>query len=125
MVVPAFDEEVTTVARKESTVGRSPAAVYVITNEMIRRSAARTIPEALRLAPGVQVARIDANKWAISIRGFNQRFANKLLVQIDGRSVYTPLFAGVFWDIQDVLMEDCDRIEIVRGPGRQSGDSMP
>lgn len=117
VVVPAFDEEVTTVSRQASTVGRSPAAVYVISNEMIRRSGARSIPEALRLAPGVHVARIDSNKWSISIRGFNQRFANKLLVQIDGRTVYTPLFAGVFWDVQDTLLEDVDRIEIIRGPG--------
>lgn len=117
VVVPVFNEEVTTVSRRESTIGKSAAAVYVITNEMIRRSGARSIPEALRLAPGLQVARIDANKWSISIRGFNQRFANKLLVQIDGRTVYTPLFAGVFWDVQDVLLEDIDRIEIVRGPG--------
>lgn len=112
-----FGEEVTTVSRQESTVGRSPAAIYVITGNMIRRSGARSLPEALRLAPGVEVARIDANKWSISIRGFNQRFANKLLIQIDGRTVYTPLFAGVFWDVQDVLMEDVDRIEVIRGPG--------
>lgn len=117
VIVPAFDEAVTTVTRHHSTVGRSPAAIYVLTNEDIRRSGSRNLPEALRLVPGVQVARIDSNKWAISIRGFNQRFANKLLVQIDGRTVYTPLFGGVFWDIQDVLMEDVDRIEIIRGPG--------
>ena len=117
VAAPALDIEVTTVSRQKSTIGRSPAAVFVITNEMIRRSGARSIPEALRLAPGVQVARLDSNKWAISIRGFNGRFANKLLVQIDGRSVYTPLFAGVFWDVQDVLLEDIDRIEVIRGPG--------
>lgn len=117
VVVPAFNEEVTTVSRRESTIGKSPAAVYVITSEMIRRSGVRSIPEALRLAPGVNVARVDANKWSISIRGFNQRFANKLLVQIDGRTVYTPLFAGTFWDVQDVLLDDIDRIEVIRGPG--------
>lgn len=117
VVVPGFSEEVSTVAREESTVGRSPAAVYVITGEMIRRSGYRSIAESLRLAPGVQVAKLDSNKWSISIRGFNGRFSNKLLVQIDGRSVYTPLFAGVFWDVQDVLMEDIDRIEVIRGPG--------
>ena len=89
----------------------------MISNEMIRRSGARNIPDLLRTAPGVQVARIDANKWAISIRGSNGRFANKLLVQIDGRTVYNPLFAGTFWDAQDVLLEDVSRIEIVRGPG--------
>ena len=114
---PALDAEVTSVSRQESTVGRSPAAVFVITNEMIRRSGARTIPAVLRMAPGVNVARIDANKWAVSIRGSNGRFANKLLVQIDGRTVYTPLFGGVFWDVQDVVFEDVERIEVVRGPG--------
>ncbi|APZ91271.1 TonB-dependent receptor plug domain-containing protein [Fuerstiella marisgermanici] len=117
VVVPMFSEEVTTVARQEGTVARSPAAVFVITNEMIRRSGVRSIPEALRLAPGVQVAKIDSSKWAISIRGFSQRFANKLLVQIDGRTVYTPLFAGIWWDVQDVLLEDVARIEVIRGPG--------
>lgn len=114
---PALQEEVTTVSRQPSTVGRSPAAVFVITQEMIRRSGALTLPEVLRMAPGVQVARIDANQWAISIRGFNERFSNKLLVQIDGRTVYSPLFGGVFWDVQDVLLEDIDRIEVIRGPG--------
>jgi iron complex outermembrane receptor protein len=114
---PSFDTPVSTVSRTESTVGMSPAAVYVITGEMIRRSGVRTIPDALRLAPGVQVAQIDANKWAISIRGHNNRFANKLLVQIDGRTVYTPTFGGVYWDVQDLLLEDIDRIEVIRGPG--------
>lgn len=117
VVAPALQEVVSTVSRQKSTVGKSPAAVFVITNEMIRRSGARSIPEVLRMAPGVQVHRIDANKWAISIRGFADRFSNKLLVQIDGRSVYTPLFAGVFWDVQDVLLEDVERIEVIRGPG--------
>jgi iron complex outermembrane receptor protein len=117
VVVPQMDLVVSTVSRSESTVGRSPAAVYVLTNEMIRRSGARSVPEALRLVPGVQVARINANTYAISIRGFNQQFANKLLVQIDGRTVYTPLFAGVYRDVQDVLLEDVERIEIIRGPG--------
>ncbi|MHC4877896.1 MAG: TonB-dependent receptor plug domain-containing protein [Planctomycetota bacterium] len=117
VVAPALQEVVSTVSRQKSTVGKSPAAVFVITNEMIRRSSARSLPEVLRMAPGVQVARIDANKWEVSIRGFNGRFANKLLVQIDGRSVYTPLFAGVFWDAQNVLLEDVERIEVIRGPG--------
>ena len=116
-VAPSLDTVVTTVERKESTVGRTPSAVFVITNEMIRRSGARSIPEVLRMAPGVQVARIDGNKWALSIRGFNSRFSNKLLVQIDGRSIYTPLYGGVLWDVQDVLLEDVERIEVVRGPG--------
>lgn len=116
-VAPALDAVVSTVERKDSTVGRTPAAVYVITRDMIRRSGARHVPEVLRMVPGVQVAQIDANKWAVSIRGFNGRFANKLLVQIDGRSVYNPLFGGVFWDAQGILMEDVERIEVVRGPG--------
>src|SRR6185295_13691714 len=91
--------------------------IFVITQEDIRRSGARNIPEALRLAPGIEVARIDENKWAITSRGFNGRFANKLLVLIDGRSVYTPLFSGVYWNVQDVFLEDVDRIEVIRGPG--------
>lgn len=117
VVVPAMDVEVTSVSRTESTVGRSPAAVFVVTNEMIRRSGARSIPDVLRMAPGVQVARISASKWAVSARGFNGNFANKLLVQIDGRSVYTPLFAGVYWDVQDLVLDDVERIEVIRGPG--------
>lgn len=117
VAVESFDETVTSVTRQESTVGMSPAAVFVITNDMIRRSGVRSIPEALRLAPGVNVAKISSTKWAISVRGFNDQYSNKLLVQIDGRTVYTPLFAGVYWDVQDLLLEDIDRIEVVRGPG--------
>ncbi len=117
VAAPALQIEVSTVDRQSGTVGQSAAAVFVITNEMIRRSGARCIPEVLRMAPGVEVARIDANKWAISIRGFNSRFANKLLVQIDGRTIYSPLFGGVFWDVQDVVLEDVERIEVIRGPG--------
>jgi hypothetical protein len=94
VVVPSFDVEVTFVTRSESTVSKSPAAVFVITQEMIRRSTATSVPDLLRMVPGLQVARIDANKWAISARGFNGRFANKLLVMIDGRSIYTPIFSG-------------------------------
>ncbi|MEK6238774.1 MAG: TonB-dependent receptor plug domain-containing protein [Planctomycetales bacterium] len=109
--------EVTTVSRSQSTVGKSPAAVFVVTNEMIRRSAARTLPEVLRMVPGLNVQRINGTRWAISIRGFTGRFANKLLVQIDGRNVYSPLFGGTIWDEQDVLLEDVDRIEVIRGPG--------
>ena len=117
VLVPAMDTVVSSVSRQESTVGRSPAAVFVITPEMIRRSGARNIPDLLRMAPGVQVARIDANKWAISIRGFNYRYAGKLLVQIDGRAVYRQGFGGVIWNEQDVLLQDVERIEIIRGPG--------
>jgi iron complex outermembrane recepter protein len=109
--------KVTTVSRKEQNVSDAAAAVHVITGDEIRRSGAATIPEALRLTPGLQVARVDAHQWAVSARGFNDIFANKLLVLMDGRSVYTPLFSGVYWDTQDVLLEDIDRIEVVRGPG--------
>ncbi|HUL09996.1 MAG TPA: TonB-dependent receptor [Candidatus Acidoferrum sp.] len=108
---------VTSTARRPQTVAESAAAIFVITQEDIRRSGVTSIPEALRMVPGVEVARIDGNKWAISARGFNGRFANKLQVMIDGRSVYTPLFSGVLWDVQDTVLEDIDRIEVVRGPG--------
>ncbi len=116
-VVPALQQEVTTVSRQASTVGRSPAAVFVITQDMIRRSGYTSIPEVLRMAPGLQVAKIDSNKWSIGSRGLGQRFDGKLLIQIDGRSVYNPIFAGTYWDIQDLLLEDIERIEVVRGPG--------
>src|SRR5213082_651822 len=109
--------QVTSVSKRTQKVADAAAAIFVLTQEDIRRSGAASIPEALRLVPGVQVARIDENKWAISSRGFNGRFANKLLVLIDGRSVYTPLFAGVYWDVQDTLLRDVDRIEVLRGPG--------
>ena len=112
-----MDVEIVSVSKKVEKLSEAAAAVYVITSEDIRRSGVTSIAEALRMAPGLQVARIDANKWAITSRGFNGGFANKLLVLIDGRSVYTPLFSGVYWDVQDVLLEDIDRIEIVRGPG--------
>ncbi|HEX7523005.1 MAG TPA: TonB-dependent receptor, partial [Candidatus Deferrimicrobium sp.] len=105
------------VSRRLQRLQDSAAAVFVITGEDIRRSGATSIPEALRMAPGIDVARVDGNKWAITSRGFNSLFANKLLVLIDGRSVYTPLFSGVFWDVQDTLLEDVDRIEVIRGPG--------
>jgi iron complex outermembrane receptor protein len=117
VVAPAMEEVVSTVSRQESTVGKSPAAVFVITQEMIRRSGATSIPEVLRMAPGVEVAHINANTWAISIRGFNGAFAGKLLVQIDGRTVYRQAFNGVFWDVQDVVLQDVERIEVIRGPG--------
>lgn len=109
--------EVTTVSRKAEKLSETAAAVYVVTADDIRRTGVTSIPDALRAVPGLDVAHIDANKWAISSRGFNGLFANKLLVQIDGRSVYTPLFSGVFWEAQDVLLEDVARIEVVRGPG--------
>ena len=109
--------EVTSVERRESTVGRTPAAVYVVTQEMIRRSGARNVPEVLRTVPGVEVARINASAWAISIRGLNSRFANKLLVQIDGVAIYSPTHSGVFWEREYVMLEDVERIEVIRGPG--------
>lgn len=112
-----IDVVVTSVAKRPQQLFETAAAVYVITPEDLRRSGVTTIPEALRMVPGMQVARIDANKWAISARGFNGRFANKLLVLMDGRSVYSPLFSGVFWDEQDTLLEDIARIEVIRGPG--------
>ncbi len=112
-----MDVEVTSVSKKPQKLSEVAAAVFVISGEDIRRSGVNSIPEALRMAPGLQVARIDANKWAISSRGFNGRFANKLLVLIDGRSVYTTLTGGVYWDVQDTLLEDIERIEVIRGPG--------
>ncbi|APG29081.1 TonB-dependent receptor [Syntrophotalea acetylenivorans] len=109
--------EITSAAKKPQAISNTAAAIFVITQEDIRRCGATSIPEVLRLAPGVNVARIDGNKWAITVRGFNGRFANKLLILMDGRSVYTPLFSGVYWDVQDTLLEDVERIEVIRGPG--------
>lgn len=108
---------ITTASRIEESLSGAPASVFVITGDEIRRAGVTSIPEALRLAPGVEVARRGAHEWSISIRGFNSDLANKLLVLIDGRSVYSPLFAGVFWDAQDTLLEDIDRIEVISGPG--------
>lgn len=108
---------ITSVSKKSEKLSEAIAAVYVVTRNEIRRSGAASIPEALRLVPGVDVSQIDPNKWAIGIRGFNGRFSNKLLVMIDGRSVYTPTFSGVYWENQDYLMEDIERIEVIRGPG--------
>src|ERR1700746_2843193 len=109
--------QVTSVSKHTQKLADAAAAIFVITQEDIRRSGATSIPDALRMVPGLQVARIDENKWAIGSRGFNGRFDNKLLVLIDGRSVYTPLFSGVYWNVQDVVVEDVDRIEVIRGPG--------
>jgi iron complex outermembrane receptor protein len=112
-----FNPEVFSLSKKKENAFDAPSATYVLSSEEIRRSGVTSIPEALRLVPGVQVARMDGNKWAITIRGFNRQFSNKLLVMIDGRTVYTPLFSGVFWDIYDYVFADIDRIEVVRGPG--------
>ncbi|HEV2856415.1 MAG TPA: TonB-dependent receptor [Thermoanaerobaculia bacterium] len=109
--------DVTSVSRRSERVSQAAAAVTVITGEDIRRSGVTSLPEALRLANALHVARFDSRTWAISARGFNISTANKMLVLIDGRSVYTPLFSGVFWDVQDLLLEDVDRIEVIRGPG--------
>lgn len=108
---------VTTVSRQDEALQTSAAAAYVLSREDIRRARVTSVPEALRLVPGVQVARVDANKWAVSIRGFNSRSANKLLVLVDGRSVYDPLFGGVFWEARDVALEEIERVEVIRGPG--------
>ncbi len=105
------------IEREEKPLSESAAAITVLTQDDIRRSGAASVPEALRLVPGLDVAQVDSQQWAISARGFNDVFANKLLVMQDGRSVYTPLFSGVFWDVQNPLMEDIDRIEVIRGPG--------
>lgn len=109
--------EVTSAAKRPESIVNTPAAVYVLTSEDIRRMGARSVPEALRMVPGLNVAQITAGVWAISARGFNSRFANKLLVLVDGRSVYTPLFSGMYWDRQDALLENIERIEVIRGPG--------
>jgi iron complex outermembrane receptor protein len=109
--------KVTSVSRRAESLATAAASVYVITGDDIRRSGATTLMEALRLAPNLQVARSGSTGYAITARGFNQGLANKLLVQIDGRTVYSPFFAGVFWDAQDVMLEDVDRIEVISGPG--------
>ncbi len=109
--------EVTTASKRPVKVSRTPAAIYVVTQEDIRRSGATSIPEALRLVPGVEVARIDSNTWSLGVRGFGSALSRSVLVLIDGRSVYTPLFAGVYWQVQDTLLEDVERIEVIRGPG--------
>ncbi len=109
--------DITSVTKWQQRLSRSASAIFVITGEDIRRSGVTSIPEILRIVPGLQVARVDSNKWAITSRGFNQIFSNKLLVMIDGRTVYTSLFSGVYWDVQDTLLEDVERIEVIRGPG--------
>lgn len=112
-----MNQDVAVVTRRPEKLLESPSAVQVITGEDIHRSGATSLPEALRLASNLEVAQVNSHDWAISARGFNNTLANKLLVMIDGRSVYTPLDAGVFWDAQNVLLDDIDRIEVVSGPG--------
>src|SRR3989440_12879945 len=109
--------EVTSVSRRAERLAQTASAIQVITQEDILRSGASSLPEALRLAANLQVSQVDSRQWAISARGFNSTTANKLLVLIDGRTVYTPLFSGVFWDAQDVMLEDVERIEVISGPG--------
>src|SRR3984957_1452696 len=109
--------EVTSVTRHPERLIEAASAIQVITQEDIRRSGATSIPEALRLADNLQGAQKNAHDWAISARGFNTALGNKLLVMIDGRTVYTPLYSGVFWDVQDYPLADIDRIEVISGPG--------
>src|SRR5437899_3048275 len=109
--------EVTSASKKQEKLSQTAAAIYLMTLEVMRASGATSIPELLRMVPGLDVAHIDANKWAISSRGFNEQFADKMPVLIDGRTVYTPLFSGGYWNVQDVLLEDIERIEVIRGPG--------
>ena len=102
--------------RLEPTQGAANA-IFVLTRADLLRSGVTNLPDALRLVPGVQVGRVDANKWAVSMRGFNDRGANKLLVLVDGRSIYDPLFSGMLWESHDFMLEDIERIEVIRGPG--------
>nr|CRH05993.1 putative TonB-dependent receptor [Candidatus Magnetococcus massalia] len=112
-----LDYEVTSVAKKRQLAANVATAMHVISQSDIQRSGAQSIPELLRMVPGVNVARINANSWAVSIRGFNGRYARKLLVLMDGRSIYTPLFGGVYWDAHELMLQDVERIEVIRGPG--------
>ena len=109
--------EVTTVSKEPEEVWKTPAAIYVVTQDDIRRSGATTLPDLLRTVPGVEIEEMQSNQWAVGIRGFNGQFSRDVLLLIDGRSAYTELFEGVYWDVQDVPLQDIDRIEIIRGPG--------
>lgn len=109
--------EVTSVSKRPQSLSSAAAAIHVITQEDIRRSGATSLPEALRMAPGVHVGHIDGNKWSVGVRGLGGRWSNQLLVLMDGRTLYSPLFSGVYWEAQDTLLEDIDRIEVIRGPG--------
>ena len=108
---------VSTATHRSERLEDTAAAIHVLTAEDIRRSGATSLPELLRTVPGLNVARISATEWAVSARGFNNQFANKLLVMVDGRSVYTPFFSGVLWDELNIVMQEIERVEIVRGPG--------
>src|SRR3954463_7656984 len=109
--------EITTATRAPESAFRTPAAVYVITGDDIKRAGVTNIPDALRLAPGVEVAQVDSGKWSVGIRGFGSRLSRSVLVLIDGRTVYTTLLAGTYWEVQDTVMDDIERIEVIRGPG--------
>src|ERR1022692_3988493 len=109
--------EVTTVSKKEQKLSQSPAAIYVITQEDIRRSGMTAVPDLLRMVPGLQIGQMQAGSWGVSARGFNGQNSDKMLVLVDGRSIYSPVDKGVFWDEQDTLLEDIERIEVIRGPG--------
>jgi iron complex outermembrane receptor protein len=109
--------QVTSVSRRPESLSDAASSIFVINGTDIRRSGVTTLPEALRLAPNLQVARVDARNYAVTARGFNNAFENKLLVLIDGRTIYSPLFSGVYWDVQDVVLEDVERIEVISGPG--------
>lgn len=108
---------VTTFSRKPQALSKTPAAIFVISQSDIQRSGAKTIPDILRMAPGIEVAQLDANSWAVSARGSNGVFANKLLILMDGRTLYSPLYSGVYWEIQDTDLNSIERIEVIRGPG--------
>ncbi len=112
-----MDIEVTSVSKHPEKLSETASAIQVITAEDVRRAGVTSLPEALRLAPNLEVAQIDSRQWAITARGFNNVFADKMLVLVDGRTVYTPLYAGVYWDVQDTMLEDLDRIEVISGPG--------
>jgi iron complex outermembrane receptor protein len=112
-----MNTKVTSVSKKKQLLSRTASAIFVISSADIRRSGATNIPDVLRMVPGVDVAQINANTWAVSARGLNGRFSNELLVMVDGRNLYTPTFGGVFWDVLDLPLEDIERIEVIRGPG--------
>jgi len=108
---------ITSVSKKEQRTSEAPAAIFVISREDIRRSGALNIPDLLRMVPGIDVGQIDTSKWAISARGFNGQYSDKLLVLVDGRTIYTPIFAGVYWDSQNIPLDTIERVEVIRGPG--------
>jgi iron complex outermembrane receptor protein len=112
-----MDIVVTSVAKRPERLSEAASAIQVITGDDVRRAGATSLPEALRLASNLEVAQIDSRQWAVTARGFNNVFADKMLVLIDGRSVYTPLYAGVYWDVQDLMLADLDRVEVISGPG--------